>query len=78
MVDALKQLGEMLKETPRNVGTRAIGGDTGGTKMLPPDNTPTLAELGLDKRTSKLAQDVANLPGEKSSSRGTFIELRDA
>lgn len=64
MVDALKQLGDMLKETPRNKGTRAAGGDTGGTIMEPPDNTPTLAEMGLDKKISKLAQDIAVLPEE--------------
>src|SRR5690349_21582647 len=60
-VEALRQLGKMLKETPRNKGTRANGGTTGGTKMEPPDETPTLAELGLDKKTSKLAQDIDEL-----------------
>ncbi len=66
-VEALAQLGRMLKETPRNTGTRPVGGDrfSGGTEMLPPENIPTLAEMGLDKKTSKLAQDIAALPEEK-------------
>jgi N6-adenosine-specific RNA methylase IME4 len=64
--EALRQLGERLKATPRNKGTRTIGGDaksekSGGTTVVPPDNTPTLAKLGIDKKTSKRAQDVAEL-----------------
>jgi N6-adenosine-specific RNA methylase IME4 len=62
-VEALRQLGNMLKETPRNKG--AIPGKT-GTKGLPVlDPTPTLAEMGLDKKTSKLAQDIADLPEDQ-------------
>lgn len=66
-VEALAQLGRMLKETER-----AKGGDYGGkkkidgTRLLPSiDTAPTLAEMGLDKRTSKLAQDIADLPDEQ-------------
>lgn len=66
-VEALAQLGRMLKETPK-----AIGGNYGGrkridgTRALPSiDVAPTLAEMGLDKKTSKLAQDVAALPEEQ-------------
>lgn len=65
-VEALAQLGRMLKETPRNRGTRGqlIGpGIIGDTKLEPP--IPTLNELGLDKKTSKLAQDIAELPEEE-------------
>lgn len=67
-VEALAQLGRMLKETPKNTGARLIGGSetySGGSKVLPPDDTPTLAEMGLDKKTSKLAQDIAALPEEQ-------------
>jgi len=64
-VEALAQLGRMLKETPRNTGVQAAGRDIGGTKMLPPSDIPTLAEMGLDKKISKLAQDIAELPEEK-------------
>lgn len=67
-VEALAQLGRMLKETPKNRGTRLIGGSekySGGSKVEPPDDLPTLAEMGLDKKTSKLAQDIASLPDEQ-------------
>ena len=65
-VEALKQLGNMLKETPRNTGVRMAGKDViGSTIIEPPINIPTLAEMGLDKKTSKLAQDVASLPDEQ-------------
>ena len=65
-VEALAQLGRMLKETERNPGTRTIGGGIGaGSNVLLPPAIPTLAELGLDKKTSKLAQDIANLPDEE-------------
>lgn len=68
-VEALAQLGRMLKETPRAVGTRGQlqGRDaSAGTKIeLPESNIPTYIELGLDKKTSKLAQDIAKLPEEE-------------
>jgi len=51
-VEALAQLGRMLRETPRNKGTRGqLTGDipVGGTILLPPtDTTPTLADMGLN------------------------------
>jgi hypothetical protein len=47
-----------LKETERNEGILRRG-----TELAPRENQPpTLAELGLDKKTSKLAQDIAELP----------------
>lgn len=58
-VEALAQLGRMLKEEPKNSGARGIG-KSGVTNQY-----PTLAEMGLDKKTSKLAQDIAALPKEK-------------
>lgn len=60
-VDALAQLGRLLKATPRATGARGIG-----TSAVPKENhTPTLADLGLDKKTSSLAQRVAELPPEQ-------------
>lgn len=68
-VEALAQLGRMLKETPKNTGTRGqLSGrnSSGGTEIEPPENNiPTLADMGLDKKTSKLAQDIASLPDEQ-------------
>jgi hypothetical protein len=47
----------MLKETPRNKGASGIMPITGNKRVPVMDGTPTLAEMGLDKKTSKLAQD---------------------
>ena len=62
-MDALAYLGRMLRETPRNVG--AVEGKTGikGKPVL--DDTPTLSDLGLDKKTSSLAQKIAGLTPEQ-------------
>lgn len=59
-VEALRQLGLMLKETER-----AKGQLLRGTKMEPREDIPTLSELGLSKKISKLAQDIASLPEEE-------------
>ena len=61
-IDALRQLGDMLKATDRAKGTVLNGKDSfGSTKMEPPKNdAPTLADLGIDKKTSSLAQKLAN------------------
>lgn len=62
-VEALAQLGRMLKETPLHTGGRPT---KTGTKSVPV--FPTLEEIGLDKKTSKLAQDIASLPDEQLES----------
>lgn len=49
-VEALRQLGVMLKETPR----AAARFDEGNKKEPSLNTAPTLAELGLDKKTSSL------------------------
>jgi hypothetical protein len=63
-IDALRQLGDMLKATDRAKGTVLNGKDSfGSTKMEPPKNdAPTLSDLGIDKKTSSLAQKLATLP----------------
>ncbi len=62
--DAEKLLGDILRETPKNVG--ALGSVVTGTDRVPlKDNTPTLADLGLDKKTSARAQTLAALPDDK-------------
>lgn len=55
-IEALRKLGEMLKDTPKNAGSRGVG------KSGVPLENPTLQELGLDKKTSSIAQKLANLP----------------
>lgn len=59
-IEALRQLGNMLKNTPRNEGGRPPETGTNSAPVF-----PTLADMGLDKKTSKLAQDIAALPEKK-------------
>jgi N6-adenosine-specific RNA methylase IME4 len=61
-VEALRQLGNMLKETPRATPT---GSNQYEHRYALVTDAPTLVEMGLDKRTSKLAQDIASLPDEQ-------------
>lgn len=65
-LEALRLLGAMLKATPRATGAEH-GGKKGidGSRKEPSNKTPTLAELGLDKKTSMLARRVAALSPEK-------------
>ena len=53
-LEALRQLGNMLKETERSIGTRGqLKGKniSGSTIIEPPDHTPpTLDDLGIDKK----------------------------
>lgn len=71
-----QQLAEMPElEFERHIedakGTRANGGNAGGviggSNSVPPI-IPTLAELGLDKKTSSLAQRIASLSEEQFES----------
>jgi N6-adenosine-specific RNA methylase IME4 len=79
-VEALRQLGHMLKETPRAKGGDYGGETSDGNKRVPSlDAAPTLAEMGLDKKTSKLAQDIAALPEEQFEAvRGGILTLSRA
>jgi len=63
-IEALRRVGELLQATDRNTGVRVRGGTTGGPIVEPPakDAPPTLAELGIDKKLSSLAQKLADLP----------------
>lgn len=59
MQQAERRLGELLKETEKNKGTRL-----GGNIVLPPDDTPTLEEQGVSKIQSHRWQTIADLPEE--------------
>jgi len=65
-VEALRSLGGMLKATPRSKGVRGqLKGrnSSGGTDLYRQKNqAETLAELRIDKRTSVIAQKLAELP----------------
>lgn len=60
-IEALRRLGEMLQESER-----ADGGDAQRTRFQKgTESPPTLADLGLDKKTSSIAQRLAALPAEQ-------------
>jgi len=58
------RIGEMLLATDRNPGSRTKGGGgfSGGTIVEPPEDVPTLIELGLTRKESSEAQTLAGLP----------------
>lgn len=72
-VEALRKLGEMLQAAPKNEGRKLAGRDSfGGAKTEPPKNAPpTLAELGLTKKESAVAQKLAAMPAKD------FQQVRD-
>jgi len=73
-VEALRKLGEMLQTAPKARGAKTVGGDkrSGGTVSAPPeDDAPTLADLGLTKKESAVAQKLAALP------EAEFQQVRD-
>ncbi len=61
-IEALVQLGRMLKDTERAKGGQPYQHST-STESVPVE--PTLADLGIDKKISKLAQDLLELPEEQ-------------
>lgn len=56
-IDALRRLGELLRDAPKNKGQLLRG-----TEQEPRENAPTLAEMGIDKKTSAMAQKLAAMP----------------
>ena len=65
-VEAMRKLGEILKATPKNQGAKGLpGGGTRGAKKEPRvEDAPTLEELGLSKKESAVAQQLAGLSEE--------------
>ena len=62
-IEALAQLGDMLKNMEKNKGRQLASRYVGGsTKELPKDPAPTLKELKIDKKTSMVAQQLAAMP----------------
>lgn len=49
-LDAARKLGEILLVTPKNEGALLRG-----TQTEPPNTTPTLADIGISKKTSAQA-----------------------
>lgn len=65
-IRAERLLGEMLQQTPKNTGIRLNGRDTFGSTVMEPPKVlaPTLAEIGITKKQSSRAQQLASLPVE--------------
>jgi hypothetical protein len=65
---ALAKLGELLAQMPKATGTRGqvqsgMRGSTGSSASKPPvTSASTLADLGLDRKTAMVAQQLAALP----------------
>lgn len=59
-IEALRQLGEFLRDIPKNRGELLRG-----SKSEPRENVLTLADQGIDKKTSMTAQRLASLSAEK-------------
>jgi hypothetical protein len=66
---AVRRMGELLKQDhdklSKGTRTKGGGGHSGGTVVLPPEDAPTLASLGVSKRESSEAQKLADLEPEK-------------
>lgn len=58
-----RYIGQVLAELPKNVGTRL-----GGNIVLPPDETPTLNDLGFTAMQSSRLQQLADVPEERFNS----------
>lgn len=73
-LDAERKLGSILANAPKNQGTLSRG-----TKLEPRDETPTLAELGINRKTSSRAQKLAKLPEETFEAvRSGELKVSDA
>ena len=66
-LEAMRRLGELLAETPKNKGLLLRG-----TKSEPREiSSPTLSDLGVDKKISSLSQQLARMPKKE------FEQVRD-
>jgi len=70
---ALKKLGAMLKETDRATGGKPYQKST-RSEYEQVENTPTLAELGIDRKVAMLANQIDNLPLDKLESVAKRVE----
>lgn len=61
-IEALRRLGEMLKDAPKAKGGLPYQERSTGSLVAPVE---TLAESGIDKKTSAIAQKLAALPAEQ-------------
>jgi hypothetical protein len=64
---AVSQMGEFLREMPKNQG--ALPGKTGAKAEPVLDPTPTLASIGITKKESSQAQKLAAIPRDERERR---------
>ena len=67
-IRAERRLGQILAVTEKNKGTAGTGNanTTGGLVAGPPDLTPTLSDMGIDKNLSSRSQKLASLSDEET------------
>lgn len=63
-LDAERKLGEIIRDTPKATGAAGIGKSDSAVPEKYRTQPPTLAKLGIDKKTSSRAQQLAALPEE--------------
>lgn len=73
---AERGMGAALKAGEKNHGVRMNGKGIGGTKIEPPNNAPTLAEIGVTKKQSSNAQTLADI--SEVDFEHEIIKARDA
>lgn len=66
-IEAMRRLGEIWAESPKNKGTRGQL-NTGGFQMEPP---ATLSQLGIDKKLASMSKQLAQMPKKE------FEQVRD-
>jgi N6-adenosine-specific RNA methylase IME4 len=59
-ISAERELGKIIASLPKNPGVR--GRLAGGSREEPPEDIPTLKDMGLSKKESMIAQQLARLP----------------
>lgn len=72
---AERQMGEFLKTMPKATGTAGAGRPSlGGSGRELPKSEPTLAEIGITKKESSRAQQLASIPKAEFSERVAVIK----
>jgi ParB family chromosome partitioning protein len=78
-IRAERRLGEMLKDGPKNQGTRSqkLTRVTGGAIVEPPESdVPSIADMGIDKKLSARSRAIAAIPAKDFEA--TLAEHREA
>jgi hypothetical protein len=61
-IEALAQLGALLKEMPKNTGAQGTGSNQYKVRLPEGTTAPKLSDFGISKKTSMIAQLLAALP----------------